>query len=293
MYKPSSFFSNVVRDIPFEQTQFANTAMSSSICFVGREQFLLQANENPNITVVIVPESLSDLVAPDKGLIISETPEETFYRLHNQLFIKHGMVPEMTFGLADDVDMHHTAIISELSWIGSGVHIGAGVIIEDYCYIGDNVRIESGAIIGSSGHYYKQYNDKLFRVEHAGGVWLEQGVQVLAGAVVSKSLHPDFTRVGEDSVVSIQSHVGHGCKIGKRCTLTGNVQVSGFTTIGDDVWVGPSATIGNLLTIGDYARIETGSVVIKNVADSERVSGNYARSHRANIRDYTKKLRGK
>jgi len=223
---------------------------------------------------------------------VAEQTERAFYELHNELFHHRGMVPDMRCYLSADAQIHPSAIVSEKSYIGRGVRIGPGVIVEDWSHIGDNVCIESGAIIGSSGHYYKKYGDELFRVEHAGGVWLEDGVQVLAGAVVSKTLHPGFTRIGRDTVVSIKAHVGHGCVIGKRCTLTGNVQVAGFTTLGDDVWVGPSATIGNLLVIGDRVRIEIGSVVIKDLPDDAQVSGNFAHAHRDHLRAYASRTRG-
>lgn len=292
MFKLSSFFQNIVRDGEFSQTQFANTECSGSLCFVGREQFLHQANENTNISCVIVPLSLKDKVDASKGIAVSEFPEKAFYELHNELYKSHDMKPDIEFYRDSTAVIHPTACVSNKAYIGANVYIGAGVIIEDYVHISDQVRIDSGAIIGASGHYYKHYPEGLFRVEHAGGVWLEEGVQILSGAIVSKSLHTDFTRIGKDTVISIQAHVGHGCKVGKRCTLTGNVQVSGFTCIGDDVWVGPSATIGNLLTIGNNVRIEIGSVVIKSIPDGDSVSGNFAWNHRKNIRDYSSKVRG-
>lgn len=293
MYKLSSFFEAVYHDGLFLQTQFANTGMPQSLCYVAKEQYLHQANDNSNVVCIVVPESLASNVGSGKGVVIARNAEQTFYQLHNELFSQHNMRPKMDFYRSENVYIHPSAIVSERTHIGSNVHIGAGVIVEDYVHISDDVRIESGAILGSSGHYYKRYDNKLFRVEHAGGVWIEQGVQVLAGAVVSKSLHPDFTTIGEETVVSIQAHIGHGCKVGKRCTLTGGVQVSGFTTIGDDVWAGPSATIGNLRTIANATRIETGSVVIKDTLKGEHVSGNFAVNHRSNIRAYTKMLRGK
>ncbi|RME60791.1 hypothetical protein D6779_01465 [Candidatus Parcubacteria bacterium] len=292
MFRLGDFFSNIIRDGEFRQTHFANTRMSGSLCYVAREKFLFQAKENPNVCCVIVPESLVDALPERIGVAVSNSPELDFYALHNQLVLTGQMVPEMSFQRSEDAQIHPSAVISPKTYIGSGVRIGPGVIVEDYSHIGDNVLIDSGAIIGASGHYYKQYGDKRFRVEHAGGVWLEEGVQILAGAVVSKSLHSDFTRVGKDTVVSIKAHVGHGCVIGKRCTLTGNVQVSGFTTLGDDVWVGPSATIGNLLNIGNNVRIDIGSVVVKDIPDGGRVSGNFAYNHRQHVRDYSQKIRG-
>ncbi len=293
MFKLSDFFEQVVRDNQFIQTQFAGTNVPGSLCYAASVKFANQANNNPNISCLIVPEKLAKLVSHDKGLVIEEQAEQIFYKLHNDLYTTQGMTPTMPFGISDNVVIHPSAIVSDKTYIGDNVVIGPGVIIEDFSYIGDGVRLESGAIIGAAGHYYKSFDDTLFRVEHAGGVWLDEGVQVLAGAVISKSLHTDFTFVGQDTVVSVKAHIGHGCQIGKRCTLTGNVQVSGFTILGDDVWVGPSATIGNLLNIGKNSRIETGSVVIKDLKQGARMSGNFAIDHRKNIRNYTRAMNSK
>lgn len=291
VFKLSDLFDEVRFDGEFEHTQFSNTSIPDSICCVAREQFLHQANENPSISCVVVSSDLASKVVAGKGVVVAEQAEQVFYALHNRLFLHHGMVSKMRCGRGGAVSIHPSAIVSEKTWIGAGVTIGAGVIVEDWTHIGDDVRIESGAIVGSDGHYFKNFDGSLFRVIHAGGVWLDRGVQVLAGAVVSKALHPGFTRIGQDTVVSVKAHVGHGCVVGARCTLTGNVQIAGFSTLGDDVWVGPSATIGNLLTVGDRARIEVGSVVIQDVPADGRVSGNFAYSHGKHLRSYLSKTR--
>lgn len=291
MFKLTSFFDNVVREVGFQQTQFSSTTMPRSLSFVAKEKFLHQANKNPNISSLVVPEKLAGMVDEEKGLVISPKPEQDFYKIHNELFHEHSMHPDMKFGRGEGTIIHPSATVSERSFLGDRVRIGPGVIVEDFSYIDDDIVIESAAIIGASGHFYKKYDDGLFRVEHAGGVWLEKGVQVLAGAVISKAVHTDFTRVGKDTVVSINVHVAHGCQVGQRCTLTGNTQINGFTVLGDDVWVGPSSTIGNLLKIGSGSRIELGSVVIADIPAGSRVSGNFARDHRANLREYTLKVR--
>ena len=224
MYRLSHLFSDVFRDGEFKYTQFANTSMPDSLCYVAREEFLHQVNENPNISCVIAPKEIVSNITQSKAVVIREQAEQAFYCLHNKLFLEQHMVPEMVLGRSEGGNVHPSAIVSEKSYLGKNVSIGPGVIIEDWSYIGDNVSIESGAIIGSSGHYYKKYDNKLLKVEHAGGVWLDEGVQVLAGAVVSKTLHTGFTRIGQDTVVSIKAHVGHGCVVGKpKGCMEGNI----------------------------------------------------------------------
>ncbi len=55
--------------------------------------------------------------------------------------------------------------------------------------------------------------------------------------------------------------------------------VAGSAKIGDDVWIGPSASVSSGVEIGDGASITLGSVVTKNVAPGQRVTGNFAIDH--------------
>jgi UDP-3-O-[3-hydroxymyristoyl] glucosamine N-acyltransferase len=79
--------------------------------------------------------------------------------------------------------------------------------------------------------------------------------------------------------------------VGRRCILAGSTQVSGYSTIGDNVWIGPSAVIGNKLSIGTGARIEIGSVVVDDVPPGRTVSGNFAYDHLRRVRAYARDLK--
>jgi UDP-3-O-[3-hydroxymyristoyl] glucosamine N-acyltransferase len=284
------FLENLRRDGAFRQTQFASADVPESLCFIGRAKYLRQANDNAAISCVITSPEFAPAVAPEKGLAVAADPERVFYELHNKLFYSGLMHPDLETGVDASADIHSSAVVAEHCYIGKGVTIGPGAVVEAYSHLGDGVEVGPGAIVGASGHFFKRYGGKLFKVAHAGGVWLEEDAHILAGAIVSKAVHTDFTRVGRESVISVGTHVGHGCKVGERCTLAGGVQVSGYTAIGNDVWIGPSAVIGNLLHVGDGVRVETGSVVVKNVAAGEVVSGNFAYSHRRHLREHARRV---
>jgi UDP-3-O-[3-hydroxymyristoyl] glucosamine N-acyltransferase len=55
--------------------------------------------------------------------------------------------------------------------------------------------------------------------------------------------------------------------------------IAGSATIGDDVWIVPNASVSSGIIIGDNAFITIGSVVVKNVPSSSKVSGNFAIPH--------------
>lgn len=279
-----------VRDGRFSQTQFANTSVANSLCFVAAEKYSHEVNGNEAISCVITNEQFAGKLRGDLGLAVVEDPTYTFYEFHNRLFVHHGMRPKMDFGVHPEVRIDESAVVADQCYVGAGAGIGPGAIVEPFSHIGEGVKIGPGAVVGASGQFFKRFGDRMFMMEHAGGVWLEEGVHVLAGAIISKAVHSDFTVVGKDSVISTKVHVAHGCRVGRRCILGGGVQVSGYTTLGDDVRVMPAAVIGSLLRIGDGARIETGSVVVRDVEAGASVSGNFAYDHRRRLRNYVKDL---
>ena len=56
--------------------------------------------------------------------------------------------------------------------------------------------------------------------------------------------------------------------------------VAGSTTIGDDVWIGPGASISSEIVIGNGASVTIGSVVVRDVAPGQKVTGNFAVDHK-------------
>lgn len=86
-----------------------------------------------------------------------------------------------------------------------------------------------------------------------------------------------------------QVHVAHDCQIGKRVTITACSEISGRVEIGDDAYLGPNCTISNGVRIGAKATVTIGSVVVRDVAEGARVTGNFALPHEnwlKLIRDY-------
>ncbi len=291
MHSLCDFFERVERVGRFQQTQFANTSQQGSLCFVATEKYLHQANENSAITCVVTTDALAGKVDASKGVVAAFMPEKVFYQLHNRLVSEFHMRPLLKPLIDSSARIHPAAHVGDYVSIGPNVEIAPGAVVLDGTILKQGVVVGPNSVIGADGHFYKRYDGHIFRVLHAGGVVLEENVQVLAGGVVSKALHSDFTIIGEESVVSIKAHIGHGCRVGCRSIIAGNAQVSGYSDVGNDVWIGPSATVGNLLKIGEGASIEIGSVAIESIDTDRRVSGNFAIDHHANMMGFVRKRR--
>jgi UDP-3-O-[3-hydroxymyristoyl] glucosamine N-acyltransferase len=94
---------------------------------------------------------------------------------------------------------------------------------------------------------------------------------------VDQGLYGDFTVLGDYTQTDDQVYVAHNVVCGRRCTLTANVAVLGWTELGDDVWLGPSTSVNQLLHVGSAAYVGTGSVVRHDVAPNALVYGETAR----------------
>jgi len=289
--KNLSYFIKCQRDAIVQHTHYSNSKIPNTICFVLNLEYLKIANENKNISAIITTYELSKNVNEKKGLIISENPKKEFFTIHNLLLedglntldVKYYISP--TAKIADTVKIYGDVKIGENVIIEDFVVINSNTIIEDNTYISQNV------VLGARGMHNTMVDGEFVHVKDAGGVHIGKNCEILSGAIIQKSYFNEFTRIGNQSKISVSAKIGHGCNIGNRTLIAGNTQLSGYNTIGNDVWIGPSSTLAHGLTIGNNASIKLGSVVVKDVEDNEEVSGNFAYNHTKRIRNFAKEQR--
>ena len=71
--------------------------------------------------------------------------------------------------------------------MASQASIGPHATIIGPVVIGEGVTIEPNAVIGATGLYAKSVGGRLTNMPHFGGVRIDAGATILAGAVVVKS----------------------------------------------------------------------------------------------------------
>ncbi|MRJ45162.1 acetyltransferase [Idiomarina loihiensis] len=89
---------------------------------------------------------------------------------------------------------------------------------------------------------------------------LQEGVQVLPGAVLNAC------NVGENSIVNTGAIVEHDVTIGKHCHIAPGATICGNVTLGNNVHIGAGAIVIQGVDIGDSAVVGAGSVVSKNLS---------------------------
>ena len=278
----------LVRDGEFAHLDEAESQSPRSLVYCQQLDYLRAAARNPNVSCIITkPELVAD--AKDKAVALAPEPRLVFFHLYRRLFEEGRLRPQMSFGIGNRTSIDPTAVVSKLARIGDRVSIGAHAVIQDYTAIGDGTVIAPGAIIGAEGLLtVRDESGAPLLVPHAGGVEIGRDVVIFAGAVVAKALYRTPTKIGDQSQIGILSNIGHGARIGVRCVVSSNCVIAGRVQIGDGVWVGASSSIAQGLHIGDGARIHLGSVVVRHIAPNESVSGNFALTHAAHVRNFLK-----
>lgn len=119
------------------------------------------------------------------------------------------------------------------------------------------------------------------------------------GAQFATIIHPTaliskFSEIGEGTVITqrsglntntkvgnfvtlLESRMGHDSSIGDFSTLSGDCNINGHVSIGQDVYVSCGVSIAPSKKIGDGAKIGIGSIVISNVKPGVTVFGNPAK----------------
>jgi UDP-perosamine 4-acetyltransferase len=99
----------------------------------------------------------------------------------------------------------------------------------------------------------------------ASDVQLEEGVQVLAGAVIQTG-----SRIGANTIVNTKASVDHDCLVGRHVHLAPGVTLSGGVAIGDEVHMGTGSVVIQNIRVTGPGLVRAGSVVIQDLSLSAR-----------------------
>jgi len=268
---------DIVIENSFNSLGNLNQNKENMLSYLDDEKYLHDFLANPNISALITRKEFIPSVAVDRpiGLIISENPRFDFFLIHNYLAQKTDFYSvKFDTQIGSNNNIHPTAYISPFNVkIGDNCDIGPHVSICDGTTIGNNVVICSGTSIGHDGSEYKRSGNTILHVNHAGGVYIHDNVEIQANCCIAKGIFDDNTEIGESTKLGSLVCVTHAVRIGKRCLIMSSVTIAGSTTVGDDVWIGPGSTISNQITIGDNAYLGIASVVTQNIPSGSRFIG--------------------
>lgn len=210
--------------------------------------------------------------------------------------------------------IHPTALVDPAARLGTDVQIGPFCIVGAHVELSDRVRLVSHVVVegrtkigadttvypfASLGH---PPQDLKFRGEPS---TLEIGANNQIREYVTMNPGTEgggmITRVGDNGLFMMSTHVAHDCQVGNNVVLANNATLAGHVTVGDYVIVGGLSAVHQFVRIGSYAIIGGMSGVESDVIPFGLVKGERAHLAGLNLvglerrgfnRDDIKALRG-
>lgn len=271
-----------LRDAPADSLgKLVELDQKNLVSFIESPKYLHDLLANKTITAVFTKKEMVEQIPNHYGIILSEQPGVDFIRLHNYLIDHTSFYGEQKPSFVDPsariaknvyIDDHNV-------FIGKNVYIEPSVTIMANTTIKDNTIIRAGVTIGTEGFEFRRVGEHVMSFRHAGGVVIEQNVEIQANCSISKSIFRFNTVLGEETKLDNLVHIAHQVRTGKRCLIAACAMLAGRINLGDDVWIGPGAVISSQVNIGDKAKITLGSVVTRDVEAGQTVTGHWAVGH--------------
>ena len=156
----------------------------------------------------------------------------------------------------DKAKVSSSANIGPYSVIGPNVEIGENVLIHSHVNISGNTKIGNGnkifpfASIGNDPQDLK-YNGEETKLVIGNNNKIREYVTINPGTVGGGGL----TKIGNNCLFMISSHIAHDCHIGNNVIIANNVPLGGHVIIEDNVVIGGNSAVQQFTRIGKLAMI--------------------------------------
>jgi UDP-N-acetylglucosamine acyltransferase len=171
------------------------------------------------------------------------------------------------------VTIHPSAIVDPAARLGADVEVGpfamveAGAQIGDRCKLGPRSTVKSGVTLGCDNSLYE--GAVLGGLPQLAAPTGPPGKLIVGDRNVFRenvTVHlamteVGVTRIGNDCLLMVASHVAHDCDIADRVIMTNNVMLAGHVTVGERAFLGGGAAVhqhcrvGRIAMVGGMARI--------------------------------------
>lgn len=245
------------------------------LSYITSSKFFKQIVNKKEIVCLVVSRNLYNEIGDlkhDCSYIISDYPEDTFYKIHKFLCEQSNNLPPTVIG--ENCEIHPTSIIEDGVSVGNFVKIGAFSIIHAGTTIGDNCTICSHSIIGSNGFQALQdKNGHSYNVPHAGGVTIGQNCYIGEFVNVAKSLFSGNVEIGNNVLIDAHCQIAHNCKIGDNSRIAAGCILFGSSILKRNIWMSPGAMVMNKVIVADNTHVCPNSFIMEDTEQGEKYIG--------------------
>jgi len=286
-------------------------ARENQLTLIGDKKYI-KLWEQSRVSAAIINDNLD--VEPGQGRALIRVPDADL-ALAKVLELYEPEPPKCEPGIHSTAVVDPTAEICAGAAIGAGCYIGPGVVIgtntklypnvtvlddasigsetiiwsstviRERCRIGDYCIIHPNVTIGADGFGFRPSPDGqgIVKIPQIGTVEIGDHVEIGAGSCVDRG-KLSATTIGDGTKIDNLVQIGHNCKLGRFCMISGQAGLAGTVTLGDGVMMGGGAKVKDHVTIGDGAKLGGGTGVISDVAPGKTVLGTPANEYRQTLR---------
>lgn len=166
-------------------------------------------------------------------------------------------------------------VIGPYSIIGSGVEIGEGTVVQSHVNIvgntilGKNNRIYPFASIGNDPQDLKFKGEKTL-LEIGDNNKIREYVTINPGTEGGGGK----TKVGNNCLFMVSSHIAHDCIVGDNVILANNVPLGGHAHVDDNAIIGGNSAVQQFTRVGKFAMVGGMCGVVRDVIPYGIVHGN-------------------
>ena len=183
--------------------------------------------------------------------------------------------------------IHETAIIDTKAKISSNVKIGPYTIIGSNVEIGEGSEIQShvsiigNTKIGTNNKIYSyasigndpqdlKFKGEETKLEIGNDNKIREYVTINPGTIGGGGI----TRIGNNCLFMVSSHIAHDCLVGNNVILANNVPLGGHAQIEDDVIIGGNSAVQQFTRVGKSAMIGGMCGVVRDIIPYGVAHGN-------------------
>ena len=165
--------------------------------------------------------------------------------------------------------------IGPYSIIGPNVEIGEGTVVQSHVNISGNTKIGSNNIIYSFASIGNDPQDLKYKGEETElKIGNNNKVREYVTINPGTSGGGGLTKVGNNCLFMVSSHIAHDCLVGDNVILANNVPLGGHAHVDDDAIIGGNSAVQQFTRVGKSAMIGGMCGVVRDVIPYGIAHGN-------------------
>jgi UDP-N-acetylglucosamine acyltransferase len=186
-------------------------------------------------------------------------------------------VVDLTAQLGRDVEVGAYAVVGEGVVLGDGTRLLAHAVVLGPTELGRENLVHSFAVVGGAPQLKERDRDRESRLILGDRNVVREHVTIHRGSDAG------VTRVGDDNLFMVGSHVAHDAVVGSHVTLANGAQLAGHAVVEDYATFGGLSGVAQFVRVGESAFVAAGAMCERSVPPFVIVQGDRARVRALNI----------